>query len=148
MSRKGRVKPNVAGERYDSNAIPLDLPRNNTGRTRPFPTGMPADMQQMMEQMMQGGGIPGMGGMGGLSGMMGEVPGTTGMPPGATGMPVIPKAFYRGLPEGADISKLVTFYPAHINSKKTLQEGRRIPKEQACRSMTYIYTYIFIVIFY
>lgn len=85
---KGRAKPNVAGERYDSNAIPMAQPTPAQSRTRPHPGafnpadlmgmlggggggGMP-DMSQMME-MMQG-----MGGMGGMPGMAGGMP---GMPP-------------------------------------------------------------------
>ncbi|CAL1162276.1 unnamed protein product [Cladocopium goreaui] len=36
------------------------------------------------------------------------------------------------LPEGMDISKWNMLYPNYINSKKTVQEGRRIAAEKAC----------------
>mmetsp|Transcript_144642 Transcript_144642/g.204599 ORF Transcript_144642/g.204599 Transcript_144642/m.204599 type:complete len:157 (-) Transcript_144642:14-484(-) len=36
------------------------------------------------------------------------------------------------LPEGMDISKWSILYPNYINSKKTVQEGRRIAEKKAC----------------
>ncbi|KAE9337640.1 hypothetical protein PF008_g12426 [Phytophthora fragariae] len=146
MVRKGRDKPNVSGERYDTNAIPLAQPAPAQSRTRPHPGafnpadlmgmlggggGMP-DMSQMME-MMQGmaGGMPGMAG-----GMPGMMPGMPGMP-GMAGMmppmePARPKIIYAyGLAEGAPTASLMTFYPNYIDSKKTVQQGRRIPQAQA-----------------
>eukprot|EP00931_Biecheleriopsis_adriatica_P009299 TRINITY_DN110374_c0_g1_i1.p1 TRINITY_DN110374_c0_g1~~TRINITY_DN110374_c0_g1_i1.p1 ORF type:complete len:162 (-),score=30.14 TRINITY_DN110374_c0_g1_i1:49-534(-) len=36
------------------------------------------------------------------------------------------------LPEGMDVSKWQILYPNYINSKKTVQEGRRIAAEKAC----------------
>lgn len=150
MSRKGRAKPNVAGERYDSNAIPIPgattTARSNSNRTRPLP-GFPADLLSGLGGM--GGGMPDMGqmmdmmqkmgmggGMGGMPGMMGGDGGIPGMP-GMPGMmppvaPALPKILYHNLPEGTPIDKLFTFYPTYINAKRTVQQGRRIIKEAAC----------------
>ncbi|RLN26487.1 hypothetical protein BBJ28_00010415 [Nothophytophthora sp. Chile5] len=149
MVRKGRVKENVAGERYDSNAIQVDQPARaaSAGRTRPHPSqfnpadlmgmlggggaggagGMP-DMAQMME-MMQG-----MGGAGGMPGMPGGMPGMPGMPGMMPPMmPVRPKIIYAyGLAEGTPVTSFFTFYPNYLNANKTVQQGRRIPKELAC----------------
>ncbi|KAE8981525.1 hypothetical protein PR001_g23388 [Phytophthora rubi] len=160
MVRKGRDKPNVSGERYDTNAIPLAQPAPAQSRTRPHPGafnpadlmgmlggggGMP-DMSQMMEMMQGVGGMPGMGGgMPGMAGMMpgmaGGMPGMAGgmpgMMPGMAGMmppmePARPKIIYAyGLAEGAPTASLMTFYPNYIDSKKTVQQGRRIPQAQA-----------------
>lgn len=132
--RRGRTKENVAGERYNSNA--LDVPGLTQPRQQQQPQmpdfmsamggmgGMP-DMQQMMEMMQKGGmggGMPGMPGMpGGLAGMMPNLP------------PPRPNILYPyGLAQGASVDTLYTFYPNYINSKKTVQEGRRILKELAC----------------
>ncbi|ETK70969.1 hypothetical protein F442_22186, partial [Phytophthora nicotianae P10297] len=160
MVRKGRAKENVAGERYDSNAIPMAQPAPS--RTRPHPGqfnpadlmgmlggggggGMP-DMSQMMEMMQgMGGGMPGMPPMGGMPGMGGmPMPGMGGMPmggmPGMSGMmppmePVRPKIIYAyGLAEGTPTSTFMTFYPNYIDNKKTVQQGRRIPKQNACET--------------
>lgn len=148
MVRKGREKENVAGERYNSNAV--DIPALTRPRQTPQRPQFPADlmsamgggggmpnMQQMMEMM---GGMGGMGGMPpGMGGMGGMPPGMAGMmPPGMAGMmppmvPQRPKILYPyGLADGANVEKFYTFYPNYINSKKTVQEGRRIVKEAAC----------------
>ncbi|CAE7865693.1 SRP19 [Symbiodinium sp. KB8] len=37
-----------------------------------------------------------------------------------------------GVPEGLDVSKWQIIYPNYINSKKTVQEGRRIGVDKAC----------------
>ncbi|GMF50857.1 unnamed protein product [Phytophthora fragariaefolia] len=85
--------------------------------------GMP-DMSQMMEMMQGMGGMPGMGGlppMGGMPGMM---------PPME---PARPKTIYAyGLADGAPTASLLTFYPNYIDSRKTVQQGRRVPQAQAC----------------
>lgn len=138
--RRGRNKDNVAGERYNSNALDiagLQQQRQQQPQMPDFMSamggmggmggggGMP-DMQQMMEMMqkggMGGGGMPGMPGMpGGLAGMMPNLP------------PPRPNILYPyGLAQGASVDTLYTFYPNYINSKKTVQEGRRIIKELAC----------------
>ncbi|KAG6949831.1 hypothetical protein JG687_00014592 [Phytophthora cactorum] len=84
MVRKGRTKENVAGERYDSNAMPVAQP--TPSRTRPHPGQFnPAD----------------------LMGMLGE---------------------------GTPTSSFMTFYPNYIDNKKTVQQGRRIPKQNACEA--------------
>lgn len=177
---RGRVKQSVAGERYDTNAIPIEQPpRSSSSQRRPLPNmadlmgggGMP-DLSQMMGALgglgggaggmpdlsnMMGalggggaGGMPDMGqmmemmqkmGMGG--GMPGMMPPGMGMPPGMPGMapgmapqgmmpPPMPKAVHYGIEEGEPVDRLFVFYPNYINSKKTVQEGRRIPKELAC----------------
>ncbi|GMF16826.1 unnamed protein product [Phytophthora lilii] len=141
MVRKGRAKENVAGERYDSNAVPLAQPAPS--RTRPHPGqfnpadlmgmlggggggGMP-DMSQMMEMMQGMGGMPGMPPMGAMPPMAG-MPGM--MPPME---PARPKLIYAyGLAEGTPTTSFFTFYPNYIDARKTVQQGRRVPKERAC----------------
>lgn len=151
MVRHGRVKENVAGERYDSNALQME-PSGRPGSVRSRPQqqsnpmdlmssmggmggmggGMP-DMSQMMEMMQSMGGMPGMPGMGGMPGMPGMGGPMAGMMPPM--MPVRPKILYPyGLVEGAPVDRFCCFYPNYIDSKKTVQEGRRIPKEHACKS--------------
>ncbi|CEG48428.1 signal recognition particle 19 kda family protein [Plasmopara halstedii] len=136
MVRKGRLKENVAGERYDSNAI--QMPQSTPSRTRPYPSqfnpadlmglmsggsgGMP-DMSQMMEMMQGMGGMPPMG-MPGMPDISGMVPTTA---------PSRHKIIHvYGLAEGTPTSTFTTFYPNYIDIKKTLHQGRRISKEQAC----------------
>ncbi|OQR99684.1 transmembrane protein [Achlya hypogyna] len=100
---KGTAKPNVAGERYDSNAIPVRQPTSSSGGMTPeqraqieqmttmmksmgmpMPPGMTPDrMLQAMNSMGMGGMLPGMGG--GMPGMPG-MPGLPGMPPGMAGL--------------------------------------------------------------
>ncbi|GLD96423.1 hypothetical protein PINS_up005106 [Pythium insidiosum] len=57
------------------------------------------------------------------------MPGMPGMTPP---MPIVPKMIYHGLPEGASTERFFMFYPNYINSKKTVQQGRRIPKDVSC----------------
>lgn len=48
-------------------------------------------------------------------------------------VPVLPKIIYAyGLAEGSPVERFFTFYPNYINASKTVQQGRRIPKELAC----------------
>jgi signal recognition particle subunit SRP19 len=161
MSKKvrGRPKENVAGERYDSNAIPLHQPANSTSLSMtveqkaqmeqmkammksmgmPVPAGMtPERMMQAMNAAGMGGMMPGMPGMGGMMPGMGGMP---GIPPGMedmeglAGMMAMDKkeaVIYGTLPRTTNFKKWVTFYPAYIDSSKTNAEGRRIPKVKAC----------------
>ncbi|CAH0520303.1 unnamed protein product [Peronospora belbahrii] len=138
MVRKGRTKESIAGERYDSNAIPVMPPMPSRVRRQPGgfnPAdfmgmlggggGMP-DMSQMMNMMQGMGGIPPMNGLPGM-------PGTIGMMPPMEKMQS--KAIYvYGLAEGSPTSRFFTFYPNYLDSKKTVKQGRHIPKLGACES--------------
>nr|CCA20872.1 transmembrane protein putative [Albugo laibachii Nc14] len=117
MVRKGRSRPNIAGERYDSNALSLE---QNYGRkneatnseTRPMPMGMEG-FQEMMK-MMRSGQSNGM------------------VPPEFNGIPhgVI---VYHGISKDTPIDRsFITIYPNYINALKALALGRRTPKSQAC----------------
>ncbi|TDH68199.1 hypothetical protein CCR75_003236 [Bremia lactucae] len=142
MVRAGRTKENVAGERYDSNA--LQMPSQASSRARPHMNqlnpadlmgmfggsgggGMP-DMSKMMEMMQGMGGMPPTGAMPGMPDMSGLTPPME---------PMRRKIIYAyGLAEGTSTSNFVTFYPNYIDSKKTLQQGRRISKELCCDTPT------------
>jgi signal recognition particle subunit SRP19 len=90
--------------------------------------GMPGGMPPMggMPGMPGMGGMPGMPGMGGMPGMMPDMPEMA---------PMRPKIIYAyGLAEGSPTSTLCTFYPNYIDAKKTVQQGRRVPKEAACEA--------------
>ncbi|CAK4086358.1 unnamed protein product [Aphanomyces euteiches] len=147
MSRKGRTKENAAGEVYDSNAIPLARPNSNSGVSSeqnaqfdqmvqmmksmgmPMPAGMtPQRMQQAMEAMGMGGGMPG-----------GGMPGFPGMPEldpedmeELMGMHRGPPAIFGNTSPNVDFSRWTTFYPNYIDAGKSNAEGRRIPKQLAC----------------
>ncbi|ETW10125.1 hypothetical protein H310_00499 [Aphanomyces invadans] len=160
MSRrpKGRMKENVAGEVYDSNAI--QLPRGNSSSSAvsaeqkaqfdqmtqmmrsmgmPIPPGMtPERMQQAMQAMGMGGmgGFPGMGGSPGMPG--GGMPGFPGMDMDPDDMEELmglnrgPAAIFGNTSPNVDFSRWSTLYPNYIDSSKTNAEGRRIAKNLAC----------------
>ncbi|CAH0476805.1 unnamed protein product [Peronospora belbahrii] len=137
MVRKGRTKESIAGERYDSNAIPVMPPMPSRVRRQPGgfnPAdfmgmlggggGMP-DMSQMMNMMQGMGGIPPMNGLPGM-------PGTIGMMPPMEKMQS--KAIYvYGLAEGSPTSRFFTFYPNYLDSKKTLphvlESSKKYPRD-------------------
>ncbi|KAF1787617.1 Signal recognition particle, SRP19 subunit [Phytophthora cactorum] len=109
MVRKGRTKENVAGERYDSNAMPA------------VAAGMP-DMSQMME-MMQGMAACG------CPAWRDE-----GCPVWEECRPMRPKIIYvYGLAEGTPTSSFMTFYPNYIDNKKTVQQAVVSPSRTRAR---------------
>lgn len=120
MVRKGRSRPNIAGERYDSNALSLEQnygrkDESTNGSSQAMSMGMEG-FQEMME-MMRSGQSNGM------------------LPPGFSGIPggVI---VYHGISKDTPIDRsFITIFPNYINAAKTLAMGRRIPKSQACESL-------------